>query len=151
MDTTMMNVTASARHAATVIGKQFFESHRGAVRYGLGDTDETCCMLLYGNDGYAKREDSDPIIHARTIAYVHNLYVGLANLLPEGCVEFGTDEEGVSWAILAHFPWVEGRSGGDQASLNDDDDDQDDDDPLVDFWNDIVWNQWKSQLAFTEE
>ena len=39
----------------------------------------------------------------------------------------------------------------DDDDVDDDDDDQDDDDPLVDFWNDIVWNQWKSQLAFTEE
>lgn len=165
MDTTTMNVTASARHAATVIGKQFFESHRGAVRYGLGDMDEGFCVLLYGNDGFVCPEEYDPVIHAKKMAYVHSLYAGVLYSLPEGCVEFGTDEEGFSWAILAHFPWPEEGSGkgcvayiggvttdGELDADDEDDDDADgSSDSFIEFWDGIVWAKWQSQLAFTEE
>jgi hypothetical protein len=153
-----MNFTDQARKAAGLIGRNFFESHRGASRYWMADTEETFCVLMYGNDGYTKTPDSDPEIHARTVAYVHNLYAGLANLLPEGGVEFGTDEGGITWAILAHFP----RSSDDFASHRaadvdnqdedeDEDDDSDDDGPLVACWNEIVWAQWKSQLSCASE
>ena len=56
------------------------------MRYFPADTGETFCIALFGNDGFRKRPDSDPVIHARTKAYVHCLYAGLANLLPEGAV-----------------------------------------------------------------
>ena len=137
-----MNNTPRAGAAAALISDYCHESHRGAMRY-WGDTgEETFCIVLFGNDGYAKRDDSNPVIHARTKAYVHNLYAGLANLLPEGAVEFGTDEDG-SWVILAHFPRHEDH--------DDFQDEDSDDDAMVDFWCRIVWEQWKSQLAFTEE
>ena len=138
-----MNRTQRAREAAALISEHCHESHRGAMRYFPADTDETFCIALFGNDGYTQREDSDPVIHARTKAYVHNCYAGLANLLPEGAVEFGTDEDGSTWVILTYFPRHD-----DHEDYQDEDSD---DDPLVDFWNDIVWEQWKSQLAFTEE
>ena len=138
-----MNLTKPANKAAALIAEHCHESHRGAMRYWPADTEGTFCIALFGNDGYTKRPDSDPVIHARTKAYVHNTYAGLANLLPEGDVEFGTDEHGSTWVILAHFP------------RNDDHDDyQDedaDDDFLVDFWSNVVWGQWKSQLACTQE
>jgi hypothetical protein len=138
-----LNWTDRARAAATLIGKTCMESHRGASRYWGGVRKGVFGIVLYGNDGYAEREGGDPVINARTREYVHNLYAGLANLLPEGAVEFGTDEGGYSWVILAMFP------------RHDDHDDYQDedaeDDALVDFWNDVVWEQWKSQLAFKEE
>jgi hypothetical protein len=113
------------------------------MRYSLADTQETFCIALFGNDGFAERPDSDPVIHARTKAYVHNCYAGLANLLPDGDVEFGTDEHGSTWVILAHFP---------RHDDHDDYQDEDaDDNALVDFWNSVVWGQWKSQLAFPQE
>ena len=138
-----MNNTTQAAEAAALISDHCFESHRGAMRHWNNDADETFCVILFGNDGYTQRDDSDPVIDARTKAYVHNLYAGLANLLPEGAVEFGTDEEGHTWVILAHFP---------RHDDHDDFQDEDtDDDRMVDFWNNIVWEQWKSQLAFAEE
>jgi hypothetical protein len=128
-----INDTPRSREAAALISKHCHESHRGAMRYFPADTEKTFCVALFGNDGYAKRDDSDPVIHARTKAYVHNLYAGLANLLPEGAVEFGTDEEGHTWVILAHFP---------RHDDHDDFQDEDaDDDRMVDFWNNIVW-EW---------
>jgi hypothetical protein len=139
----LMNVTTAARDAAALVGEHCFESHRGAIRYWKSDSDDTFCIALFGNDGYERGPDSDPDMHARTKACVHNLYAGLANLLPEGSVEFGTDEEGFTWVILAHFCRDE-----------DHDDFQDhdaDEDLLVDFWNKIVWKQWESQLSFTHE
>jgi len=143
MKSLTLNVTGQARAAAAVISKHCHESHRGAMRYFPADTGETFCIAVFGNDGYTKRPDSDPVIHARTKACVHNVYAGLANLLPEGAVEFGTDEHGSTWVILAHFP---------RHDDHDDYQDEDsDDDAMVDFWNDILWEQWKSQLAFTQE
>lgn len=113
------------------------------MRYFPADTCGTFCIALFGNDGFTKRPDSDPVIHARTKAYVHCLYAGLANLLPEGAVEFGTDEHGSTWVILAHFP---------RHDDHDDYRDEDyDEDVMVDFWSSIVWQQWNSQLAFTQE
>jgi hypothetical protein len=45
--------------------------------------------------------------------------------------------------ILAHFP---------RHDDHDDYQDEDaDDNALVDFWNSVVWGQWKSQLAFPQE
>ena len=137
------NNTPRAREAAVLISDHCHESHRGAMRHWNNDADETFCVVLFGNDGYTKEPDSNPVIDARTKAYVHNLYAGLANLLPEGAVEFGTDEEGHTWVILAHF-----RRHDDHDDFQDEDTD---DDRMVDFWNNIVWEQWKSQLAFTEE
>jgi hypothetical protein len=138
-----MNNTTQAAEVAALISDHCFESHRGAMRHWNNDADETFCVVLFGNDGYTQRDASDPVIHARTKAYVHNLYAGLANLLPEGAVEFGTDEEGHTWVILANFP---------RHDDHDDFQDEDtDDDRMVDFWNNIVWEQWKSQLAFAEE
>ena len=137
-----MNITPRAGAAAAVISEYCHESHRGAMRYPL-NTKDTFCIALFGTDGYTKQDDSHPVIDARTKAYVHNLYAGLANLLPEGAVEFGTDEEGYTWVILAHFP---------QHDDHDDFRDEDaDDDRMVDFWNNIVWEQWKSQSAFNKE
>jgi hypothetical protein len=142
MKTLTLNHTERAREAAALISDHCFESHRGAMRYPI-NTKDTFCIALFGNEGYTKLPDDGPLRHARTKAYVHNLYAGLANLLPEGAVEFGTDEEGYSWVILAHFP------------RHDDHDDfqheDADDDRMADFWNNIVWEQWKSQLAFAEE
>ena len=138
-----MNITPRAGATAVLISDYCNESHRGAMRYWNSDADETFCIVLFGNDGFTPRDDSHSVIDARTKAYVHNLYAGLANLLPEGAVEFGTDEEGYSWVILATFP----RSD-DHDNYQDEDAD---DDAMVDFWKNIVWEQWKSQLAFTEE
>ena len=138
-----MNTTTRAADAAAIISDYCNEAHRGAMRYWHSSSDETFCVALFGNDGFTKQPDSSPVIDARTKAYVHNLYAGLANLLPEGAVEFGTDKEGYSWVILAHFP---------RHDDHDDFQDEDaDDDAMVDFWNDIVWNQWQSQLAFADE
>lgn len=137
------NDTPRAGHAAALICEHCHESHRGAMRYFPADTCGTFCIALFGNDGFTKRPDSDAVIHARTKAYVRCLYAGLANLLPEGAVEFGTDEHGSTWVILAHFP---------RHDDHDDYRDEDyDDDTVVDFWRSIVWQQWKSQLAFTQE
>jgi hypothetical protein len=138
-----MNITPRAGAAAALISEHCHESHRGAMRYFPADTCGTFCIVLFGNDGFTPRDDSHSVIDARTKAYVHNLYAGLANLLPEGAVEFGTDEEGYSWVILGTFP----RSD-DHDNYQDEDAD---DDLLADFWNDIVWEQWKSQVAFAEE
>ena len=138
-----MNNTPRAREAAALISDHCCESHRGAMRHWNNDADETFCVILFGNDGFTKQDDSHPVIDARTKSYAGNLYAGLANLLPEGAVEFGTDEEGHTWVILAHFP---------RHDDHDDFQDEDtDDDRMVDFWNNIVWEQWKSQLAFAEE
>ena len=138
-----MNITPRAGAAAALLSEYCNETHRGATRHWNNDADETFCIILFGNDGYTKQDDSHPVIDARTKAYVHNLYAGLANLLPEGAVEFGTDEEGYTWVILAHFP---------QHDDHDDFRDEDaDDDRMVDFWDNIVWEQWKSQLAFNKE
>jgi|LakMenEpi03Aug12_release.lakeMendotaPanAssembly.Ray.scaffolds.fasta_scaffold430727_2 hypothetical protein len=138
-----MNITPRAGAAAALISEHCHESHRGAMRYFPADAEDTFCIALFGNDGFTQRDDNHPVIDARTKAYVHNLYAGLANLLPEGAVEFGTDEEGHSWVILATFP----RSD-DHDNYQDEDAD---DDAMVDFWKNIVWEQWKSQVAFTEE
>jgi len=146
-----MNDTPRAGQAATQIAEHFHELHRGTVRYWPVDTDETFCIALFGNDGYTQREDRDPVIHARTKAYVHNLYAGLANLLPEGAVEFGTDEDGSTWVILAHFPWNDEYDDYRAAQIEDEEDENTGNNLIVDFWDDIVWQQWKSQLAFTEE
>lgn len=137
------NDTPRAGQAAALIAEHCHESHRGAMRWSPSDTDETFCVALFGNDGYTKRPDSDPVIHARTKAYVHNVYAGLANLLPEGAVEFGTDEHGSTWVILAHFPRHDDHDDYRDADA--------DDDALVDFWNTVVWEQWKSQLSPMEK
>ena len=137
------NDTPRAGQAAALICEHCHESHRGAMRYFPADTEGTFCIAVFGNDGYTKTPDSDLVIHARTKAYVHNCYAGLANLLPEGDVEFGTAEHGSTWVILAHFP---------RHDDHDDYQDEDaDDNALVDFWNSVVWGQWKSQLAFPQE
>ena len=147
--TVTLNWTDRARDAATLIGRSCGESHRGASRYWGRVEPGTFALVLYGNDGYARREGGDPAINARTRAYVHNLYAGLANLLPEGAVEFGTDECGCSWVILAIFPERDGHDDHDDHDEYQDEDAADD--ALVDFWIDIVWEQWKSQLAFTRQ
>lgn len=152
-----LNQTDRARQAATLVSEHCHESHRGAMRYRPADTGGTFCIALFGNDGYGKRPDSDPVIHARTKAYVHNLYAGLANLLPEGAVEFGTDEHGSTWVILANFPrHADHDDYRDDYQEQDSDDGEDaddgaDDDAMVSFWNDIVWKQWQSQLSYTTE
>ncbi len=79
-----LNWTDRAKAAATLIGKNCGESHRGASRYWGSVRKGTFGIVLYGNDGYAEREGGNPVINARTREYVHNLYAGLANLLPEG-------------------------------------------------------------------
>ena len=112
------------------------------MRYFPADTCGTFCIALFGNDGYTKRPDSDPVIHARTKAYVHNCYDGLVNLLPEGDVEYGTDEHGSTWVILAHFHRHDAHDDYQDEELND---------ALVDFWNDIVWEQWRSQLVCRQQ
>lgn len=140
-----LNWTDRARDAATFIGEKCGETHRGASRYWGEVRQGTFGVVLYGNDGYAKRPESDPVLHARHREYVHNLYAGLANLLPEGDVEFGTDESGCSWVILAMFP-----RHNDHDNYRNEDEDQGAD-ALVDFWRDIVWQQWKSQVAFPQE
>jgi hypothetical protein len=143
MKTLTLNHTTSASNAAALISEHCHESHRGAMRYFPADTEDKFCIALFGTDGYTERPDSEPVVHARTKTYVHCLYAGLANLLPEGDVEFGTDQDGSTWVILAHFPRHEDH---------DDYQDEDaDDDALADFWSNIVWGQWKSQLSFTEE
>lgn len=100
MKTLTLNHTERAREAAALISDHCFESHRGAMRHWNNDADETFCIVFFGNDGFTQRDDSHPVIDARTKSRAHNLYAGLANLLPEGAVEFGTDEEGYSWVIL---------------------------------------------------
>jgi hypothetical protein len=138
-----LNQTTRAHNAAAVICEHCHESHRGVIRYSPADTANKFCIALFGNDGYTEQPDSDSVIYARTKAYVHNLYAGLANLLPEGDVEFGTDQDGSTWVILAHFPRHEDH---DDYQAEDEDADA-----LVDFWSKIVWEQWKSQLAVTQE
>lgn len=96
------------------------------------DTDSTYCVVLFGNDGYECGASAD--YEARTKAYVHNLYAGFANLLPEGAVEFGTDDEGYSWCIVGHFP--KGNRSSD--FLNE---------VTEQCWADVVWQQWESQLS----
>ena len=143
---------------------------RSAMRYPKGDTNETFCIALYGNDGYERQEgeDSDPVIHARTRACVDNLYAGLANLVPEGMVEFGTSgDDGFTWVILVNFPRHDEHGDfrgeaadqeGEEGDCDDEEDDDEDadnchegDDPLVGFWDNMVWEQWKSQLAFMKK
>ena len=135
------NNTPRAGQLAALISENCDESHRGAMRHWPADTDGTFCIALFGKDDYTKGLDSDPVIYARTKAYVHCLYAGLANLLPEGDIEFGTDEHGSTWVILAHF----------QRHNNRDDYQNEGGDAMVEFWDDIVWGQWKSQLAFKRE
>jgi hypothetical protein len=137
------NDTPCAAKTAALIAEHCHETHRGAMRYPPADTDETFCLTLFGNDGYTKRPDSDPVIHARTKSYVHCLYAGLANLLPEGAVEFGTDEHGSTWVILAHFPRHDDHDDYRDADA--------DNDALVNFWNAVVWEQWRSQLSPMEK
>jgi len=136
------NNTPRAREAAALISNRCHESHRGAMRYRPADTCGTFCIALFGNEGYTKRPDSAPVSHARMKAYVHNCYAGLVSLLPEGEVEFGTDEHSSTWVILAHFHRHDAHGDYDDEELND---------ALVDFWNDIVGEQWRSQLAYTQE
>ena len=108
-----LNRTARAAAVAAFIQEENFESHRGALRWTKFDTPKTDCVALYGNDGYSPRREavveavggeSNADKRARTMAYVHGLYVGWANLLPEGAVEFGTSGDGYTWAILLHLP-----------------------------------------------
>jgi hypothetical protein len=49
------------------------------MRYPPADTEETFCVALFGNDGYTQNADGDYVIDARTKAYVHCLYAGLAS------------------------------------------------------------------------
>lgn len=142
-----LNRTERARDAATLIAEHCGERHRGAMRFPKGDTDKTFCVALFGNDGYTKRDDSDPDLHTRTKAYVHNLYVGVANLLSEGAVEFETDKHGSTWVILANFPRHEEH---DDYHGEDSDPSDENDNPLVVFWDAIVWEQWKSQVVVPE-
>lgn len=97
-----MNRTPRAAGVAELMLADNFESHRGAMRWKRLDTAKTDCVALYGNDGYSGDDDVDR--QARTVAYVHGLYVGWSNLLPEGAVEFGTSKDGYTWAILLHLP-----------------------------------------------
>ncbi len=97
-----LNRTERAAAVATFMQEENFESHRGALRWRGFDTEKTACIALYGNDCYAG--DTNPDRQARTSAYVHGLYVGWSNLLPEGAVEFGTTSDGYTWAILLHLP-----------------------------------------------
>lgn len=102
-----MNQTDRAAAVAAFMQGEHFESHRGALRWPPFDTAKTCCVVLYGNDCYAGDENTDR--QARTTAYVHGLYVGWSNLLPEGAVEFGTTSDGYTWAILLHLRNGSGR------------------------------------------
>jgi hypothetical protein len=108
-----LNRTERAAGFAKLMSVTNFESHRGALRWKKFDTEKTDCVALYGNDGYCPQPgavvesvgiESNADKQARTMAYVHGLYVGWSNLLPEGAVEFGTDDDGYSWAILLHLP-----------------------------------------------
>jgi hypothetical protein len=107
-----LNRTERAAAVAAFMQDENFESHRGALRWKKLDTVKTDCIVLYGNDGYSPQPGvvvesggaSDADYRARTMAYVHGLYVGWSNLLPEGAIEFGTTSDGYTWAIVLHLP-----------------------------------------------
>jgi hypothetical protein len=108
-----LNRTERAAAVAAFMQGENFESHRGALRWKKFNTSKTDCIVLYGNDGYcptpeavveAVGGESNADKQARTMAYVHGLYAGWSNLLPEGAVEFGTTSDGYTWAILLHLP-----------------------------------------------
>ena len=132
-----MNRTERAAAVARFMCEEHFESHRGAFRWKKFDTAKTDCVALYGNDGYSPRPgtvveregEAESDYRARTMAYVHGLYVGWSNLLPEGAVEFGTDDDGYSWAILLHLP---------KRPIN-----------LPMLLRSMVWDLWQANLSFT--
>ncbi len=126
------NRTTRGAAAANLMGEEHFESHRGAVRMKAWDTAKTWCVVLYGNDGY--KGDTDPDRQARTKTYVHTLYFGFANLLPEGSVEFGTTEDDYSWAIVLHFPKAKNTKGNCKAVRL--------------FLHDMVWESFFSNMSF---
>ena len=108
-----LNCTKRAAAVAAFMQDENFQSHRGALRWKKFDTAKTDCIVLYGNDGYSPSPESvvesvggesNADKQARTMAYVHGLYAGWSNLLPEGAVEFGTTSDGYTWAILLHLP-----------------------------------------------
>ena len=129
-----LNRTERAAGFAELMSETNFESHRGALRLKKFDTAKTDCFALYGNDGYSpcpesvvgSGGESNADKQARTMAYVHGLYAGWANLLPEGAVEFATDEDGYSWAILLHLP---------KRPVN-----------LPMFLRSLVWDLWQANL-----
>lgn len=119
MDT--LNTTPLANRVAQFVHDEIFETHRGVIPWRSGEgrpghrqndteTDTTSVVVLFGNDGYSGDDNVDR--QARTRAYVHGLYAGWSNLLPEGGVEFGTDSEGYSWAIVLHLPKPFGQRQG---------------------------------------
>jgi hypothetical protein len=122
-----LNRTERAAAVAAFMQEELFESHRGATRWRGFDTEKTACIALYGNDCYSG--DSNPDRQARTKAYVHGLYVGWSNLLPEGAVEFGTTSDGYTWAILLHLPKPDGKRSSVRLLLRD-----------------LVWDLWQANL-----
>ncbi len=123
-----MNHTERAATVATFMQEELFESHRGAARWRGFDTKQTTCIALYGNDCYSG--DRNPDRQARTTAYVHGLYAGWSNLLPEGAVEFGTTSDGYTWAILLHLPKPVGKRSSVRLLLRD-----------------LVWGLWQANLS----
>jgi hypothetical protein len=124
-----LNRTKRAAKVAAVMHEALLASHRGAARWPGFNTEATACIALYGNDCYAGDSNADR--QARTRAYVHGLYAGWSNLLPEGEIEFGTTDDGYSWAILLHLPRRSGRKAGTLRLLHD-----------------LVWDLWQANLSF---
>ncbi len=127
-----LNRTTKGNAAARVMQEQHLDSHRGAARFKLWDAGKTWCVVLYGNDGYKGDDNVDR--QARTKTYVHGLYVGFANMLTEGAVEFGTTADDYTWAIVLHLP--KGGNTNPEAA--------------ADFLHDMVWNAWHAQLPYTK-
>ena len=125
---TDLNRTDRANKFAAFMHEELFESHRGAARWPGYDTEKTACIALYGNDCY--EGDSNADRQARTRAYVHGLYAGWSDLLPEGGIEFGTTSDGYSWAILVH---LRRRAGEKAATLR--------------LMRDLVWDLWEANLS----
>jgi hypothetical protein len=125
---TDLNRTERAAKFAAIMYEMLLESHRGAARWPIFDTEKTACIALYGNDCY--EGDSNADRQARTRAYVHGLYAGWSNLLPEGAIEFGTTSDGYSWAILLHLPR---RTVKKTATLR--------------LLRDLVWDLWQANLS----
>jgi hypothetical protein len=107
MDVGMLHVTDLGKRVAQFVHDNNFEIHRGVLPWDGADTEKTSCVVLFGNDAYSGDDNVDR--QARTRAYVHGLYAGWSNLLAEGGVEFGTDSEGYSWAIVLHLPKGSGQ------------------------------------------
>lgn len=97
-----LNTTLLGTRLAWWVSENNPEASRGVLHWEAGDTENTSCVFAYGNDAYFGDDDVDR--QARTRAYVHGLYVGWSNLLPEGGVEFGTTDDGGTWALVLHMP-----------------------------------------------